>query len=94
MQVSDDQHSMHHVHYVQEHELHHLGNGNVMEDEPDECNIDGNGGGGSEGMEGDAPSDPGSLSDHRGGDNGDQLTLSFQGQVYVFDSVSAEKVIL
>ncbi|KAL5823575.1 hypothetical protein ACOSQ4_021475 [Xanthoceras sorbifolium] len=93
MQVTDEQHSMHHVHYVQEHELHHIGNGNVMEDEQDDCNVDGNGGGGSEAMEGDAPSDPGSLSDNRGGgDNVDQLTLSFQGQVYVFDSVSPEKV--
>ncbi|KAF6155646.1 hypothetical protein GIB67_034741 [Kingdonia uniflora] len=27
-----------------------------------------------------------------GNDSGDQLTLSFQGEVYVFDSVSAEKV--
>ncbi|KAJ8760049.1 hypothetical protein K2173_010905 [Erythroxylum novogranatense] len=31
------------------------------------------------------------VADH-GVDNGDQLTLSFQGQVYVFNSVSAEKV--
>ena len=28
----------------------------------------------------------------QGGDVGDQLTLSFQGQVYVFDSVPPEKV--
>ncbi|TXG69527.1 hypothetical protein EZV62_004462 [Acer yangbiense] len=94
MQVSDEQHPVRHAHYVQEHELHHMGNENVMEDEHDDCNVDGNGGGGSEAMEGDAPSDPGSLSDNRcSGDNGDQLTLSFQGQVYVFDSVSPEKVI-
>ncbi|KAK3219098.1 hypothetical protein Dsin_013068 [Dipteronia sinensis] len=93
MQVSDEQHPVRHAHYVQEHELHHMGNENVMEDEHDDCNVDGNGGGGSEAMEGDAPSDPGSLSDNRcSGDNGDQLTLSFQGQVYVFDSVSPEKV--
>nr|POF20986.1 gata transcription factor 28 [Quercus suber] len=57
------------------------------------------GGGGNEGYEGDVPSDAGNLSDNRsamvdqvGGDIGDQLTLSFQGQVYVFDSVSPEKV--
>lgn len=90
MQISDGQHSMHHVNYVQEHDLHHMSDGNVMDDEHDDVN----GVGGSEAVEGDAPSDPGSLSDNRcNGDNGDQLTLSFQGQVYVFDSVSPEKVI-
>ncbi|KAJ4718778.1 GATA transcription factor [Melia azedarach] len=89
MQISDGQHSMHHVNYVQEHDLHHMSDGNVMDDEHDDVN----GVGGSEAVEGDAPSDPGSLSDNRcNGDNGDQLTLSFQGQVYVFDSVSPEKV--
>ncbi|TXG68178.1 hypothetical protein EZV62_003113 [Acer yangbiense] len=56
MQVSDEQHPVRHA---QEHELHHMGNENVMEDEHDDCNVDGNGGGGSEAMEGDAPSDPG-----------------------------------
>ncbi|KAL9459912.1 hypothetical protein AB3S75_003169 [Citrus x aurantiifolia] len=89
MQMSDEQHSIHHVHYVPEHELHHISNGDVMDDEHDE----GNGVGESEAMEGDAPSDPGSLSDNRAvSEIGDQLTLSFQGQVYVFDSVSPEKV--
>lgn len=90
MQMSDEQHAIHHVNYVPEHELHHISNGDVMDDEHDE----GNGVGESEAMEGDAPSDPGSLSDNRAvSEIGDQLTLSFQGQVYVFDSVSPEKVI-
>lgn len=50
----------------------------------------------SEGMEGDGPSDAGHPGDPQGmivphvGNN--QLTLSFQGEVYVFDSVSPEKV--
>ncbi|KAH9716183.1 GATA transcription factor 28 [Citrus sinensis] len=89
MQMSDEQHAIHHVNYVPEHELHHISNGDVMDDEHDE----GNGVGESEAMEGDAPSDPGSLSDNRAvSEIGDQLTLSFQGQVYVFDSVSPEKV--
>lgn len=50
----------------------------------------------SEGMDGDGPSDPGHAGDPQsmivphGGSN--QLTLSFQGEVYVFDSVSPEKV--
>ncbi|KAG1364496.1 GATA transcription factor 20 [Cocos nucifera] len=49
-----------------------------------------------EGMEGDVPSDHANLGDPHGlvapqvGAN--QLTLSFQGEVYVFDSVSPEKV--
>ncbi|KAG0461666.1 hypothetical protein HPP92_021963 [Vanilla planifolia] len=50
----------------------------------------------SEGMEGDGPPDVGHSGDPHGmilphgGSN--QLTLSFQGEVYVFDSVSPEKV--
>ncbi|OAY85752.1 GATA transcription factor 28 [Ananas comosus] len=58
----------------------------------------GGGGGGhgeGEGMEVDGPCDPGHSGEHHGmlaphvGDN--QLTLSFQGEVYVFDSVTPEK---
>lgn len=93
MHMSDAQHPMH-VHY-KHHSLQHVNNGDVMGNELD----DGNGGGGvSEGMEGDMGSHPGNLSDNhsemvvQGNENGDQLTLSFQGQVYVFDSVSPEKV--
>ncbi|CAK9146085.1 unnamed protein product [Ilex paraguariensis] len=91
----------HHLHYMQEHEhhhhgLHHLSNGNAMDHDDHD---DHGGGGGSEGIEGDVGADPGSLSDNhsalvaRGSDeNNNQLTLSFQGQVYVFDCVSPEKV--
>uniref|UniRef100_A0A1J3D0W0 GATA transcription factor 24 n=1 Tax=Noccaea caerulescens TaxID=107243 RepID=A0A1J3D0W0_NOCCA len=50
-------------------------------------------------LETDIPSHPGNSSDHRGEvvdrgieNGGDQLTLSFQGQVYVFDHVLPEKV--
>lgn len=52
----------------------------------------------SEGLEGDGLSDPGSnahgdpqgvIAPHVGNN---QLTLSFQGEVYVFDAVSPEKV--
>ncbi|KAJ0229838.1 GATA transcription factor 24 [Hirschfeldia incana] len=52
----------------------------------------------NEGLEADIPSHLGNPSDHRGevvdrgSENGDQLTLSFQGQVYVFDRVLPEKV--
>ncbi|XP_057473045.1 GATA transcription factor 28 isoform X1 [Actinidia eriantha] len=90
----------HHVHYMQEHDhhvLHHLSNGTVIEHDEDDDN--GRGPRGSEGMEGEAPSDPGNLSDNHSAlvtcgsnENNDQLTLSFQGQVYVFDSVSPGKV--
>ncbi|KAM7254168.1 hypothetical protein ACFE04_031850 [Oxalis oulophora] len=89
--------SLHHplqMHY-EHHELHHMGNGGGLDDN----DHDGVAGGGTEGVDGDMPSDTGNLSDTRGGDivepggeNCDQLTLSFQGQVYVFDSVSPQKV--
>ncbi|CAN6999936.1 unnamed protein product [Brassica rapa subsp. trilocularis] len=51
-------------------------------------------------LETDIPSHLANSSDHRGevvdrgGENGDQLTLSYQGQVYVFDHVLPEKVTL
>ncbi|XP_030470906.1 GATA transcription factor 28 isoform X2 [Syzygium oleosum] len=96
----------HHQHPMQAQYRHHRGsqvqqrlsNGNDVngDGDPDDS---GGGGGGGEGVEGDVPSDAGndsdnrgSLLDHGGGDDGDQLTLSFQGQVYVFDSVSPQKV--
>ncbi|XP_024015203.1 GATA transcription factor 24 isoform X1 [Eutrema salsugineum] len=79
-----------HVQY-EHHDLHHINNGNgLMEDHVDN--------GINEGVEIDIPAHPGISSDHRGevvdrgSENGDQLTLSFQGQVYVFDRVSPEKV--
>ncbi|KAL1292632.1 GATA transcription factor 28 isoform X1 [Arachis ipaensis] len=96
--MSEGQHPMH-VPYVQEHEhhgLHHMSNGNGMED--DQNNGDDTNCGGSESVEGEIPSNHGNLPENhtamidQGGDVGDQLTLSFQGQVYVFDSVSPEKV--
>ncbi|KAF3430964.1 hypothetical protein FNV43_RR25694 [Rhamnella rubrinervis] len=99
MHMSNEQQQQHQMHlqYVQEHDhhgLHHLSNGSGVAD-----GSSGDGAaGGAEVVEGDVPSDPGNLSDNRnamvdhGGDSGDQLTLSFQGQVYVFDSVSPEKV--
>ncbi|KAK3035556.1 hypothetical protein RJ639_034761 [Escallonia herrerae] len=73
----------HNVHYMQNH---NLSNGNLMDHDEHHDN------GGSEGgMEGDVLSDNHSaLASHHESDN--QLTLSFQGQVYVFDSVSPEKV--
>lgn len=88
MHMEDHRHSMH-VHYDHNGLHHHMSTTDGMDD-------DGNGDGGGEaqeGMEGEA----GHLSDNRalverGADVGDQLTLSFQGQVYVFDSVSPEKV--
>ncbi|CAA2989722.1 GATA transcription factor 28 isoform X1 [Olea europaea var. sylvestris] len=87
--------------YMQEHDHHHPGlhhhvsNGNVMDHEEHGHN---SGGGESEGMDGEVSADPGNLSDNHGAlvaqgvENNNQLTLSFQGQVYVFDSVSPEKV--
>lgn len=81
-----------HVQY-EHHGLHHINNGNgMMDDHADE--------GMNEGVETDIPSHPGNSSDHRGevvdrgSENGDQLTLSFRGQVYVFDRVLPEKVTL
>ncbi|KAK2633005.1 hypothetical protein EUGRSUZ_L00751, partial [Eucalyptus grandis] len=93
MDVGDPTHDRHPMqpHYRHHHGLQalpHLSNGNDMNDDHD-----GGGGGGGEGVEGDVPSDAGNDSDNRGGgDDADQLTLSFQGQVYVFDSVPPQKV--
>ncbi|KAL6996127.1 hypothetical protein U1Q18_006266 [Sarracenia purpurea var. burkii] len=87
----------HHVHYTQEHDhhmMHQMSNENGIEHEDNSGN-----GRGSEGMEGEIPPDPGNLADNhnalvaRGSsEDNNQLTLSFRGQVYVFDSVSPEKV--
>ncbi|KAF7135382.1 hypothetical protein RHSIM_Rhsim08G0248900 [Rhododendron simsii] len=94
MRMTDEHQAIHHPgHYIQEHDhhvLHHLSNGNGMEHDDN--------GGGSEDMEGEIHPDHGNLTDnhnamvaHGGSDSNNQLTLSFQGQVYVFDSVSPEK---
>ncbi|KAH7867163.1 hypothetical protein Vadar_029723 [Vaccinium darrowii] len=95
MQMTDEQQAIHHhAHFIQEHDHHvlqHLSNGNGMEQDDN--------GGGSDDMEGEIPPDHGNLSDnhnamvaHGGSESNNQLTLSFQGQVYVFDSVLPEKV--
>jgi hypothetical protein len=79
-----------HVQY-EDHGLHHIDNENSMMDDHADGGMD-------EGVETDIPSHPGNSADNRGEvvdrgiENGDQLTLSFQGQVYVFDRVSPEKV--
>lgn len=93
---ADDAVHMHYDHHL--HGMHGLSNGNGMND--GEEHDDGGNGGGSDGMmEGDGGLDHGAHSNNHGTmvvdhvENGDQLTLSFQGQVYVFDSVSPEKVI-
>ncbi|CAN6451113.1 unnamed protein product [Victoria cruziana] len=74
--------------YVQDHghSLHHNNESGIDDDHDD---------GGSDGMDGDVPSDAANLAiaaipPRAQGSN--QLTLSFQGEVYVFDSVSPEKV--
>lgn len=94
MHIAETQDPMHHVHY-RHHALQHIHNGSGMVDD----HADTRGGGGmSDGVDTDVPSHPGNITDNRGevvdrgSDQGDQLTLSFQGQVYVFDSVLPEKV--
>lgn len=91
-----NQHPMqaHHRHHRGLQVQQHLSNGNDTNDDHDHDS-----GGAGEGIEGDVPSDAGndpdirgSLLDHGGGDDGDQLTLTFQGQVYVFDYVPPQKV--
>ncbi|XP_038983996.1 GATA transcription factor 17-like isoform X2 [Phoenix dactylifera] len=66
-----------------------VGGGHGMEEDRDVAADD-------EGMEADGQADPGNLGDPEAviapQVGGNQLTLSFQGEVYVFDSVSPEKV--
>ncbi|XP_027123490.1 GATA transcription factor 28-like isoform X1 [Coffea arabica] len=91
----------HHHHHV----LHHMGNGHIMNHHGDEHEDTGSGAvvGGSECMDADVSTDQATLSDNHSAlvppgasgsitNDNNQLTLSFQGQVYVFDSVSPEKV--
>ncbi|KAL8137569.1 hypothetical protein V2J09_003570 [Rumex salicifolius] len=80
MEVPETQMSMHYMH-DHDHGLHHMSNGDGMDDDHD------NGGNGrGEGIDGDVTNDPGNVSDGHGAmiqavtDN-NQLTLSFQGQV-------------
>lgn len=94
MHISHAQHSMHtqSVQDQEHHDLHYMSNGNGLADEHE------NEGHGIMVVEREVQSDHGDLAENRGvmvdrgGDNCDQLTLSYQGQVYVFDSVSPEKV--
>lgn len=78
---------------------------NPHDDELEDTTGGGGGvGGGGDRTDADVSTDPGNLSSDNhsalvpsGGNdsinnNNNQLTLSFQGQVYVFDSVSPEKV--
>ncbi|CAN8321459.1 unnamed protein product [Cochlearia groenlandica] len=92
MHIGEDQDPIH-VQY-EHHGLHHIHNGvSLVDDHADD-------GGNATGVEIDIPSShPGNnITDNRGevvdrgSEQGDQLTLSFQGQVYVFDSVLPEKV--
>ncbi|XP_015894173.3 GATA transcription factor 28 isoform X2 [Ziziphus jujuba] len=102
MHMSDaQQHHQVHLQYVQEHDhhvLHHLSNGSGVAEGNDDGNCGDGVADGTDVVEGTIQSNLGNLSDTRssmvdlGGDSGDQLTLSFQGQVYVFDSVAPEKV--
>ncbi|KAJ0234600.1 GATA transcription factor 24 [Hirschfeldia incana] len=91
MHIGEAQDPMHHVHY-EHHALQHIHNGSGMVDDPAD------GGGMSDAVETEVPSHPANITDNRGevvdrgSEQGDQLTLSFQGQVYVFDSVLPEKV--
>lgn len=86
------------MHFMEEQEhddFHHLSNGDMIHHgEHDDIGV-----GQREGMNGDVGSDPRNMSDnhsalvaHGSVEETNQLTLSFQGQVYVFDSVSPEKV--
>lgn len=68
---------------VQDHGVHQKYGGDGMEDQN---------GVERDAMEGDMPSDAGNMALIPDPGMGNQLTLSFQGEVYVFDSVSPEKV--
>ncbi|GMH03864.1 hypothetical protein Nepgr_005703 [Nepenthes gracilis] len=83
-----------HMHYMHNHShgIHHMSNGNIIDEDHDDA-----GDGGSEGIDSKVPNNPEDVSDGHGaivlaGDDNSLLTLSFQGQVYMFDSVSPEKV--
>ncbi|KAG8380258.1 hypothetical protein BUALT_Bualt07G0174500 [Buddleja alternifolia] len=93
------------MHYLQDqhhHGLHHhMSNENVIDEDEheDNNNVVGSSGAVNQVVDGDVSTEMGNQSDnpgamvpHAGTENNNQLTLSFQGQVYVFDSVSPEKV--
>ncbi|CAI0410094.1 unnamed protein product [Linum tenue] len=90
--------NIHYEHYHHHHEVHGMSNGSLMNDGEEGNDCHDNNGNGSDTMP-EVEVDQGNLSDSQvmmvadpSIENGDQLTLSFQGQVYVFDSVSPEKV--
>ncbi|XP_073064590.1 GATA transcription factor 28-like isoform X2 [Primulina eburnea] len=90
------------MHYLQDqhhHGLHHhISNGSVLDqDENGDNNNVVSSSGVNEVLDGDVSADMENRADNHGAlvrhsENNNQLTLSFQGQVYVFDSVSPEKV--
>ncbi|CAL1373939.1 unnamed protein product [Linum trigynum] len=87
-----------HYHHHHHHEVHGMSNGSLMNDGEEGNDCHDNNGNGSDTVP-EVEVDQGNLSDSQvmivadhSIENGDQLTLSFQGQVYVFDSVSPEKV--
>ncbi|GFP79234.1 gata transcription factor 24 [Phtheirospermum japonicum] len=91
MQYLQDQHH-HGLH-------HHITNGNeIDQDDHGDNNNMGSSDGVNEVMDGDVGNMGNQSNNHDaliivgGNENSNQLTLSFQGQVYVFDSVSPEKV--
>ncbi|KAL9247223.1 hypothetical protein vseg_020676 [Gypsophila vaccaria] len=97
MHMSEVEEQMH-VHYAAmqhdpNHGMHHLSNGDGLEDEHDDGVTGGDGG-----LDGELQNEHVNVGDAHGvgmmipGGENDQLTLSFQGQVFVFDSVSPEKV--
>ncbi|CAN1139592.1 GATA transcription factor 28 [Linum perenne] len=99
VQMSDPQNSIHlpYEHHHHQQEIHGMSNGSLMNDDEEHENCHGNNGNESDIMV-EPDVDQGNLSDtpimmvaDHTIENGDQLTLSFQGQVYVFDSVSPEK---
>ncbi|GER53687.1 GATA transcription factor 24-like, partial [Striga asiatica] len=90
------------MHYLEDqhhHGLHHMNDGDdIDQDDNGDHNNMGNTDGVNEVMDGDVNSMANQSNNHDGlipvggSENNNQLTLSFQGQVYVFDSVSPEKV--
>ncbi|CAM8986366.1 unnamed protein product [Rhodiola kirilowii] len=89
-----DAHGAIHMHYMQEHDhrVHQMSDVNGMEDDTNDGVV------GNEGLDGHMGRVVENISDERyaivaqGAETANQLTLSFQGQVYVFDSVSPDKV--
>ncbi|CAL1386777.1 unnamed protein product [Linum trigynum] len=97
MQMGDGENELH-MPYEHHHQHQGMSNGSLMNDGEEHNHCHDNNGIGSDTMT-EVDVDQGNFSDTQvmmvadhSIENGDQLTLSFQGQVYVFDSVSPEKV--